>query len=100
MTEFEVIVEANTKPARTKRKPPMDATESLFLDKVREVKQNLLAGHDTLVVLAYHRSFDKIFNHYTPAMKLYARHAKLLVKTLDEMTAEDLECKIVEMDKE
>lgn len=100
MTEFVTIMEANCKPPKTRRKPPMDAKESLFLDKVREVRVSLQKGLQTLVVLEHDRSFDEVFMHYTPVMKLYARNGKLSIKTVDQVTAEDLESTIIEMDKE
>lgn len=100
MTEFETIMEANSKPPRTRRKPLMDATESLFLDKVRDVRVSLQNGLQTVVVLERKRGFDQVFLHYTPVMKLYARNGKLKIKTIDEVTAEDLEYNIIEMDKD
>lgn len=100
MTEFETIMEANTKPPRTRRKPPMEASESLFLDKVRAVRISLQNGLQTLVVLERDRSFEEVFLHYSPVMKLYARNGKLMIKTVDEVTAEDLESNIIELDKE
>lgn len=100
MTEFETIMEANTKPPRTRRKPPMDAKESLFLDKVRDVRISLQNGLQTLVVLEHKRDFDQVFLHYSPVMKLYARNGKLSIKTVDEVVAEDLESNMIELDKE
>lgn len=100
MTEFETIMQANSKPAKTRRKAPMEASERLFLDKVRDVKLSLLSGADTLVVLDTMKSFEEVFLHYTPAMKLYARDKNLFIKTVDQVTAEDLECNIIEMDEE
>lgn len=100
MTEFETIMEANTKPPRTRRKPPMEAAESLFLDKVRAIRISLQNGLQTLVVLERDRSFEEVFLHYSPVMKLYARNGKLTIKTVDEVTAEDLESNIIELDKE
>ncbi len=78
----------------------MDAKERFFLDKVREVKVHLLQGKSVVVVLDHARDFENVFNHYSSAMRLYSRHGNLSIKTLDEVTAKDLECSIVEMDKE
>lgn len=100
MTEFETILEANSKPPRTRRKPAMEPAESFFLDKVREVRVSLQNGLETLVVIEHKRSFEQVFLHYTPVMKLYARNGKLKIKTVDEVVAEDLECNIIELDKE
>lgn len=100
MSDFITILEGNCKPARTRRKPPMEPAERLFLDKVRDVRVSLQKGLQTLVVIGYERSFNEVFLNYSPVMKLYARDKKLFIKTLDEVTAEDLECNIIEMDKE
>lgn len=99
MTELEIIFEANNKPARTRRKPPMEPAEALFLDKVRAVRVSLQSNMQTLVVTEGKRAFEEVFLHYTPAMKLYARNGKLKMKTIDEVTAEDLESNIIEIDK-
>lgn len=61
MTEFETILEANSKPPRTRRKPAMEPAESLFLDKVREVRVSLQNGLETLVVIEHKRSFEQVF---------------------------------------
>lgn len=101
MTEFETIMEANTKPARTRRKPPMEPKERLFLDKVRDVRLSLLDGLQTLVVVSHHRAFEDIFVQYTPSMKLYAKKSTLVIKTIDEVTAEDLDSwNFIELDKD
>lgn len=78
----------------------MEPAERLFLDKVRDVRVSLQKGLQTLVVIGYERSFNEVFLNYSPVMKLYTRDKKLFIKTLDEVTAEDLECNIIEMDKE
>lgn len=100
MTEFETIMEANCKPARTRRKPPMEASESLFLSRVREVRMSLRDGLQTLVVVSHKRPFEKVFLHYSEVMELYAKNGKLSIKTIDEVTAEDLDSHFIELDKE
>lgn len=98
MTEFETILEANCKPPKTKRKAkPLDDKESLFLSKVRNIKHYIYSGHKTLVVVDNMREFHDIFLHYTPTMKLLSKTGLLFVKTLDMVTASDLEMKIVEL---
>jgi len=100
MTEFETIMEANCKPAKTRRKPPLEASELLFLDKVRDVRMSLRNGLQTLVVVSQHRSFEKVFLNYSEVIKLSAANGKLSIKTVDEVTAEDLDSTIIELDKE
>lgn len=97
-TELTTILEANTKPAKTLRRPKMDEKDLTFLQKVREVRVSVIKGQKVLVVLDQMRSFDKIFNNYTPAMNLYMKKGLISVKTLDKVTADDLEFNIVEMD--
>lgn len=99
MSELLTILEANCRPPKTLRRPKMDEKELTFLQKVREVRVSAIKGEKVVVVLDYMRSFDKIFENYTSSMSLYMKKGLISVKTLDKVTAEDLELNIVEMDK-
>lgn len=61
---------------------------------------SLRDGLQTLVVVSHHRPFEKVFLHYSEVIRLYAKSGKLSIKTIDEVTAEDLESHFVELDKE
>lgn len=98
-TEFTTIMEANTKPAKTLRKAKPEPEELTFLDKVRDVRLSLMDNMPTLVVVDWMRSFEQIFSNFSPAMKLYSRNGLLSIKTVDMVSAEDLEMNIIEIDK-
>lgn len=99
MSDFVTIMEANCKPPRTRRKPLMDDNEVRLLDKAREARIALQKGLRTIVVISYERSFEEVFMHYSPVMKIYAKKGELLIKTIDQVVAEDLESCFVEFDK-
>lgn len=95
MSDFTTILEANCKAPRTRRRKLIEPEELLFLDKVRQVRISLQNGLQTLVVTEVHQDFEDIFKHYSTVMKIYAKNL-LSIKTVNKVTAEDLDMNIFE----
>lgn len=96
VTEFQIILEANCKPARTKRKKIHDPVELTQLMKVREVWRCIQQGKQCLVVTDSVKTFDEVFDNKAEALRTYGSDSLVIIKTLDKVTAEDLELPIFE----
>lgn len=98
MTEFVTIMEAACKPAKTRRKPLMDKEELSFLHLVREARVSVQKGLKTTVVISKELEFDEVFKHYSKVMRIHEKTGLLIIKTIDQISVEDLDGTIVELD--
>lgn len=98
MSDFTTVMTGVVnKDKKRLRKPEADEEEVRFLELVRQVKVSVVNGESVLVVTTEGKSFEEVFQHYTPAMKLYDKTGLIFIKTLDKLTTSDLEKNIVEI---
>lgn len=97
MNDFMTLMNAASNKTKSLRKKKPEAEELLFLDKVREVRVSIIQGYKTLVVTDSQVSFDDTFMQYAPAMHNYSNSGLLSIKTIADVTAEDLDYAIFEL---
>ena len=97
MSDFTTIMSVVDKPKKRMRKEKPTTEEVLFLDQVRSVRLSVIHGQPVVVVTETERSFEDVFKQYTSVMKLYDKRGLITLKSLDKVTASDLDKNIVEI---
>ncbi|HBT0444868.1 TPA: hypothetical protein MCM29_005038 [Klebsiella pneumoniae] len=97
MSDFTTIMSVVDKPNKRMRKEKPTTEEVLFLDQVRSVRLSVIHGQPVVVVTETERSFEDVFKQYTSVMKLYDKRGLITLKSLDKVTASDLDKNIVEI---
>lgn len=97
MSDFTTIMSVVDKPNKRMRKEKPTTEEVLFLDQVRSVRLSVIHGQPVVVVTETERSFEDVFKQYTRVMKLYDKRGLITLKSLDKVTASDLDKNIVEI---
>lgn len=97
MSDFTTIMSVVDKPNKRRRKEKPTTEEVLFLDQVRSVRLSVIHGQPVVVVTETERSFEDVFKQYTSVMKLYDKRGLITLKSLDKVTASDLDKNIVEI---
>ncbi len=97
MSDFTTIMSVVDKPNKCMRKEKPTTEEVLFLDQVRSVRLSVIHGQPVVVVTETERSFEDVFKQYTSVMKLYDKRGLITLKSLDKVTASDLDKNIVEI---
>ena len=97
MSDFTTIMSVVDKPNKRMCKEKPTTEEVLFLDQVRSVRLSVIHGQPVVVVTETERSFEDVFKQYTSVMKLYDKRGLITLKSLDKVTASDLDKNIVEI---
>lgn len=97
MTETEIILEAACKPPRTRRKPLYTEEEISSLMAVREVFRCVQKGESAIVVTEKRKTFEEVFDTRSSVMALFRKRGLITLKTIDEVSAEDLDKNIFEI---
>lgn len=97
MSEFLTIMSVVDKPHKRLRKPSPTTEDVLFLDLVRSVRVSLIHGEPVVVVTETEKTFEEVFKQYTSVMRLYDKNDLLTLKSIDMVSASDLDKNIVEI---